>query len=218
MTGAEWLACENPNHALSLLRAVGVRSRRKDRLAAVAGLRHFWSDLSAEQRRAVTAAERYADGEIRFPELRAAAARAGSGASGRLPDAAARVTDRVAADALWMTAVLYLPVVFGGPVYTDPPFQDARAYADQGRPMMAILRCSFGNPFRPVTADPRWLSSTAVTLARTIYEGRAFDRLPILADALEEAGCDVSALLDHCRGDGPHVRGCWVVDLLTGRE
>jgi hypothetical protein len=73
------------------------------------------------------------------------------------------------------------------------------------------------NPFRPVTADPRWLTATAVALAQAIYEDRAFDRMPILADALEEAGGDDADLLAHCRSDGPHVRGCWAVDLVLGK-
>ncbi len=81
-----------------------------------------------------------------------------------------------------------------------------------------ILACIFGNPFRPVTVDPCWLTSTAVALARIIYADRAFDRLPILADALEDAGCDNADLLAHCRGDGLHVRGWWVVDLILGKE
>jgi hypothetical protein len=81
-----------------------------------------------------------------------------------------------------------------------------------------LLRDVFGNPFRPVSVDPRWLTSTVVTLAEGIYQERAFDRLPILADALQDAGCEDTELLGHCRGPGPHARGCWVVDLLTGRE
>jgi len=81
-----------------------------------------------------------------------------------------------------------------------------------------MVQCVFGNPFRPVSVDPRWLTSTAVTLARTIYEDRSFDRLPILADALEEAGCDDPDVLAHCRSAGPHVQGCWVVDLVLGNE
>src|SRR5437762_722095 len=55
-------------------------------------------------------------------------------------------------------------------------------------------------------------------LAQAVYEERAFERLPVLADALEEAGCTDAAILDHCRSPGPHARGCWVVDLLLGRE
>lgn len=81
-----------------------------------------------------------------------------------------------------------------------------------------LLRDIFGNPFRPVTVDPRWQTETVVALAAGIYAERAFDRMPILADALEEAGCDHADILTHCRGDGPHVRGCWVVDLLLGKE
>jgi hypothetical protein len=84
--------------------------------------------------------------------------------------------------------------------------------------MSHLLQDIFGNPFRPVTADPEWLTATAVALAQTIYAERAFDRLPILADALEDAGCDNADILAHCRGDGPHVRGCWVVDLILGKE
>jgi hypothetical protein len=81
-----------------------------------------------------------------------------------------------------------------------------------------VLRDVLGNPFRPVTIDPAWLTSTVVALASGIYDERAFDRLPILADALQDAGCDSADILTHCRGDGPHVRGCWVVDLILGKE
>jgi hypothetical protein len=81
-----------------------------------------------------------------------------------------------------------------------------------------LLRDVFGNPFRRVAVDPAWLTSTVVALARGIYAEKAFDRLPILADALMDAGCDHAAVLGHCRSDGPHVRGCWVVDLLLGKS
>ncbi|WP_439623788.1 hypothetical protein [Gemmata sp.] len=75
----------------------------------------------------------------------------------------------------------------------------------------------FGNPFRPVALDPAWCTSTVVALARGIYDERAFDRMPILADALQDAGCDSADVLTHCRGPGPHARGCWVVDLVLGK-
>src|SRR5262249_20594224 len=77
-----------------------------------------------------------------------------------------------------------------------------------------LLHDIFGNPFRTVLVDPSWLAwngKTVLKLARGIYVGRAFDRLPILADALEDAGCTNADILDHCRGPGPHVRGCWVI-------
>ncbi|MBA4064588.1 MAG: hypothetical protein C0501_12920 [Isosphaera sp.] len=80
-----------------------------------------------------------------------------------------------------------------------------------------LLRDIVGNPFRPVTADPAWVTSTVVQLAAGVYAERAFDRLPILADALQDAGCDHPDVLAHCRGLGPHVRGCWVVDLVLGK-
>jgi hypothetical protein len=84
-----------------------------------------------------------------------------------------------------------------------------------------LLRDIVGNPFRLVTVDTAWLENNdkcVVRLAQAIYAGRAFDRLPILADALEDAGCTDAAILEHCRGPGPHVRGCWVVDLLLGKQ
>ena len=89
---------------------------------------------------------------------------------------------------------------------------------DMYREALPLLRCIVGNPFRPVSVDPSWLTSTTVELARGIYDDRAFDRLPILADALEDAGCDHPDILAHCRGDGPHARGCWVVDRMLGKS
>ncbi|HVK19346.1 MAG TPA: hypothetical protein VM533_20600 [Fimbriiglobus sp.] len=86
------------------------------------------------------------------------------------------------------------------------------------RDHLPLLRCIVGNPFRPVACDPSWRTSTAVGLADAIYSERSFDRLPILADALEEAGCTHPDVLAHCRGDGPHARGCWVVDLILGKS
>ncbi|MBL8794381.1 MAG: hypothetical protein JNM56_10785 [Planctomycetia bacterium] len=76
----------------------------------------------------------------------------------------------------------------------------------------------FGNPFQPVVLVRTWLTSTVVSLATGIYDDRAFDRLPILADALEDAGCDNQDLLKHCREPGEHVRGCWCVDLLLDKS
>ncbi len=84
--------------------------------------------------------------------------------------------------------------------------------------LATLLRDIFGNPFRPVTLDPSWLTSTVTALAEGIYANRTFDRLPILADALMDAGCDNADILAHCRSEGPHVRGWWPVDLLLGME
>jgi hypothetical protein len=80
------------------------------------------------------------------------------------------------------------------------------------------IRDIFGSSFRPIACSADWRTATAVALGRQMYESRDFGAMPILADALQEAGCDNPDILDHCRGSGPHVRGCWVVDLVLGRE
>jgi hypothetical protein len=84
-----------------------------------------------------------------------------------------------------------------------------------------LLRDIFGDPFRVIGLDPRWLQwngRLVAKIAQAVYADRAFDRLSILADALEEAGCDNQDILAHCRSGGGHVRGCWVVDLLLEKS
>lgn len=83
----------------------------------------------------------------------------------------------------------------------------------------ALIRDIFGPlPFRPVTFDPAWRTATVTSLAQAIYDQRAFDRMTILADALEDAGCTSKEILEHCRSASEHVRGCWAVDLVLGKE
>jgi hypothetical protein len=81
-----------------------------------------------------------------------------------------------------------------------------------------LVRETTGNPFRPVRFGASWRTVDTLGLARGIYEDRAFDRMPLLADALMDAGCDDEQIISHCRTGGPHVRGCWVVDLVLGKE
>ncbi|MDY3563323.1 hypothetical protein R5W23_004824 [Gemmata sp. JC673] len=84
---------------------------------------------------------------------------------------------------------------------------------------VALVRDIFGNPFRPVTFSPSWRTDTALSLAQGMYDSRDFGAMPILADALQDAGCDNGDVLDHCRDPkGIHVRGCWVVDLVLGKS
>jgi hypothetical protein len=86
---------------------------------------------------------------------------------------------------------------------------------------LAILRDVFGNPFRPITINTAWLTwhdGLLVSMAQKLYESRDFSDMPVLADALEEAGCQDQDILGHCRSGGEHVRGCWVVDILLGKE
>ena len=121
---------------------------------------------------------------------------------------------------VWVWAPFILWGTQAGPL----PVEAAEAIADLLSPVTppadqcAVLRDILGNPFRRATADPAWLSSTVVQLASAIYADRAFDGLPILADALQDAGCEDEWALGHCRGPGPHVRGCWVLDLVLGKE
>src|SRR5262249_4358937 len=91
----------------------------------------------------------------------------------------------------------------------------ARAGRRAGPP--ALLPGRFGNPFRPAACDPAWRTPTVRRLAEAIYDERAFDRLPILADAVEESGCTNADLLGHLRGEGPHTRGCWALDAILGK-
>lgn len=105
----------------------------------------------------------------------------------------------------------------------------ARSIGSAGRPaakrerklQCAVLRDIFGNPFCTTVVDPgslAWNDGTVGALAQAIYEEGAFDRMPILADALEDAGSDNADILDHCRQPGEHVLGCWVVDLVLGKS
>ncbi len=104
--------------------------------------------------------------------------------------------------------------------YLDEGPQDP-AWLTERKAQACLVRDVFGNPFRKVAVDPAWLGwkdGTMVKLAQGIYDDRAFDRLPVLADALEEAWCDNGSILAHCRQPGEHVRGCWALDLCLGKE
>jgi hypothetical protein len=90
-----------------------------------------------------------------------------------------------------------------------------RAEAEQ----VSLIRDIFGNPFCPVAFDPAWRTDTTVALAKQMYESRDYSAMPILADALQDAGCDNDDILNHCRdAKQVHVRGCWVVDLVLGKS
>ena len=106
----------------------------------------------------------------------------------------------------------YLPVIVA---IADQP---GDTHASSPR-KLSLLHDIFGPlPFRDVAVEPAWRTSTVTALARGIYDDKAFDRMPILADALQDAGCDLDELLAHCREPNrEHVRGCWVVDLILGK-
>src|SRR5208283_1841974 len=94
-------------------------------------------------------------------------------------------------------------------VTSDSPSQDHEPVAH-----CSLLRCIFGNLFRPVTLNPACRTENVVAITQSIYDNRRFMDMPILADALEDAGCDNADILTHCRSGGEHVRGCFVVDAV----
>jgi hypothetical protein len=98
-----------------------------------------------------------------------------------------------------------------------PPLPEVETTATAGRARCELIREIVGNPFGDLTVNPASRTATVTSLATAIYDERAFDRMPILADALEEAGCTIADVLNHCRQQGEHVRGCWVVDLVLGK-
>ena len=101
------------------------------------------------------------------------------------------------------------------------PLQEAtrEAYRAESATHASLLRDIFGNFFRPITFSPEWRTDTALTLARRMYESRDFGAMPILADALQDAGCENEDILNHCRdASATHVRGCWLVDLVLDKE
>lgn len=212
MTEAEWMACDT---AVQMLKRFAPRpSSRKYRLFACACCREAWKTFpispDALAFRAVGVAEKFADGLASEEELSWHCDELL-----KLLDGPNRpgVTDYAGA-AFWATK-------------SKTTVRDAKNTADHScsyRPggeliQTVIVKCVFGNPFRPVPFLPEWRTSTTVALARTIYESREFyHTMPILADALEEAGCDNEDVLNHCRGPRLHVRGCWVCDLVLGKE
>jgi hypothetical protein len=123
---------------------------------------------------------------------------------------------RSAAGRTWTRFVRALVERFGP---SGPPVPDPAILLQEIDHQSALLREIFGNPFRGVTLAPEWLTDTVLILARQMDESGEFSAMPILADALQDAGCTHDALLRHCRDTTlTHLRGCWVVDLVLGRS
>ena len=206
MTDDEWQTSAEPQAMLEFLQTSGTVSPRKLRLFAVACSRRVWDGIDALGRSAVEAAESFADG-LASPEQLRAARLACRGAGGRAAWYAAATNPAVAARNAAGSARA------GVANHALLGFEAAELLAQAG-----LVREIFGDPFRPLSFDPSWLTPAVVELAQTIYDDRAFHRMSELADVLEEAGCDIQAILVHCRMPGPHVRGCFVVDLLSSKE
>ena len=213
LTEAEWLACHDPAELLAGLPRKP--SERQLLLFACACCRRIGDLLTGPlSRKAIELAERFADGTAGRAELVAAAEDAAGAfyrssfryavkhlAGARDPEGAARV-------AFWAA---HGAAILAGNVAVWEAERAAQC---------RFLHCVLGNPFRPVAVDPAWLSwhgGIVGTVARSIYDLRCYVEMPVLALALEQAGCDNADLLAHCRQPGDHVRGCFVLDLLLDR-
>jgi len=223
MTEAEWLECADPQKMLTFLE--GKARDRKLRLFAVACCRRVQDFLWTEHSNlAVLLAERHADGWANIDDLDTARLQVENSLelyeSEPVYDASywacsRNIEDNVAKCA-WYAVNCSTRQVDGDASDLDARCQEVM---QEERAKQALLLYDiFGNPFRPVTISSTWQTPTVVSLAQAIYDERAFDRMPILADALEDAGCTNQDILDHCRQPGQHVRGCWVVDLLLAKE
>jgi hypothetical protein len=243
MTEREWLEATDPQPMLDWLRHSGKASERRLRLLAVACCRRVLH-LTAEgrSRRAVEVAERYADGLAGVAEL--AQARQGAGAALResplwsQPDSDADL--EAAASSLhpdsWHAAQGAAWNAAWHPCFmaheprerqrrSIPPATPLPSFEDERRSQCVLVREIFGSPFQaaPTLAPSllHWNGGAVVQLAQAAYAERMMPeghldpaRLGVLADALEEAGCDAPEILAHLRAPGPHWRGCWCLDII----
>jgi hypothetical protein len=215
MDERKWFSTNSSDSMLDFLQFWG--SGRKLRLFACAAFRSLWPWLQSPQsRRAVEVAESYADGLAAAAELRAAeqvafeVAEVGDPARRSIPLA------RVAIAAVCVAGDVDFAAARSAALAVVC-FRQSSVEDEKQQWLCDLVREVFGNPFRPVTLDPAWLLSNdglAPRLAREIYDTRRFDELPVVADALEDAGCDHRELLDHLRRPGGHVRGCWALDAV----
>jgi hypothetical protein len=235
LTEDGWLRAQNPGLLLDYARRSA--SARRVRLATVAMCRAAWPFLPPSPQSHDDAclalldlSERYADGAAKYSELMASRrALAGTdvprgGPSDRKVAAAWFASAKDPAKACTEAAFHLLGVSWSGAEELEMCSRGVK-YGFYGKGdwvaaclgMVAVIRDVFGNPFHLVEFDPAWRTDTALALARRMYDSRDCSAMPILADALQDAGCNDEEILNHCRGPGPHVRGCWVVDLVLGR-
>jgi hypothetical protein len=244
MSEEEWLECADLELMLNFLRDGDRTSERKLRLFACGCCRRIWDLLvHPNSRRALEVTEQFVDGLVSESVRAAAEGNAAVllrslgenvPAPYRIAGAAARAVPAVIAAvdyslstqvhrrsrepitlglmaARGAAAEARAALAFGA---NPEPLRVSKAAA---REQCQLLRCIVGNPFRPGSFDPAWQTPPALALARTAYEERHFEDLPLLADALEEAGCTDADLLAHLRSGGPHARGCWPLDLVLGK-
>jgi hypothetical protein len=219
-------------------------SERKLRLFAVACCRTIWPLLAEDlSRRAVKVAEAFADDQTSQEELQAVRSAAEVARQNTQPAASGATPARedvfaygfaslaellTQADFIYRHMAQDVADVVSGIAFRAaiPPqlwgTAEGEAVAmkvfDASGPVECdLVREIFCNPLRPVSVAPTWRTPQAIAIAQTVYDERQWQDLPLLADALEDAGCTDEAILSHCRGPGPHARGCWPVDLLLGK-
>lgn len=208
MTVVEWMACTDPQIMVKFLH--GQKFDRKLRLFGCAFCRSIWNQLNDDSfRNAVEVAERFADGIAGRKELAAAKKESGVALERSTLDGVTGKPQCAKGCAWSTTSTTGSAAMYPLWVFTETADRNVQ---------VSLLRDIFGNPFRPTIVDPSFLSPAVVNLAQDIYDERGFDRLPTLAIALEGAGCADTDILSHCRHSKPHVRGCWVVDLVLGRS
>jgi hypothetical protein len=204
------------------------RSNRKRRLFSCAVARHILFLIPDDRyQQAVELAERYADGAVTEEEMRATRRVMNKAWNERQfmepgNHAATAVLATLNKEAVGAVHAWEAAAAAQGSL-ARPDWH--RGYDGEQQVACALARDVFGNPFRPVALDRAWLTASVIALARAAYEERclpegALDqtRLAVLADALEEVGCQHADILAHLRQSGEHVRGCWVVDLLLAKE
>jgi len=232
MTEQEWLQATDPWLIWLMLEYLqGKASERKLRLFAAACCRRIWHLLTDERsRRAVEAAEQFADGLITRENLKTASQQAWASRSStwesRAQGAVAVWTARESIDPQILKCLVSVMEVLNSLAVQAANYEGE---SQDGEPTSAtLLHCILGIPSRPIVIPPAvlaWHDAVVVRLAQAAYEDRLLPagtldngRLAVLADALEEAGCTEADILGHLRGPGPHVRGCWPVDLCLGRS
>jgi hypothetical protein len=221
MTEAEWLACTDPRKMLEFLR--NKASDRQLRLFACAYCRAIRGSQHMLPGTAVAVAERYADGLASHEDL--ASQRRGVPFPNEYSEwvVGPSAYDGASEGVNYLTSAVALMKIDSGALRHFPIPADTFV-----KRSVLLLRDIFGDPFRPVSLDPAvlaWHDAPVVRLAQAAYEERQMPagtldngRLAVLADGLEEAGCTSEDVLGHLRGPGPHVRGCWAVDLCLGKS
>jgi hypothetical protein len=222
MTEAEWLACDKLS---SLWWFIRYRSnKRKARLYTIACCRQVWHlFVDPACRRAVEVSERYADRMSSREEL--IQTRRDAEASWADWDGKRLAAAGMPSDAAGLAFAAAVRTAFNRPDPNDVAQLLQRAAEDAPdlpeRQRLLFHDLSGPRLFRPVPIEHSWLAwndSVVSNMAQVIYDDRAFDRMPILADALEEAGCGDEEILWHCREEPEHARGCWLLDAILGKK